>query len=133
MVTAEATKELLSELAADQVSMVLSSDDTKQVAREFIETVLQDENLQKRSADVVWKIIKGAFWPGGTSSLSSAPTSTKAVGTTTTAAATLNSRTSSGGGRGGATQPDEEENEAEPDSARAVHGSPTVSVSVATA
>ncbi len=126
MVTAEATKELLSELAADQVSMVLSSDDTKQVAREFIETVLQDENLQKRSADVVWKIIKGAFWPGGTSSLSSAPR--KEVGTTTTAATST-----SGADGGGATQPNEVENEAETGSARDVHGSSTVSVSVATA
>ena len=40
--TAEATKELLAELAADQVSSVLSADETKQVAREFVETVLQD-------------------------------------------------------------------------------------------
>eukprot|EP01044_Picomonas_judraskeda_P038187 COSAG03_NODE_17705_length_370_cov_0.557196_1_plen_50_part_01 len=49
--TAEATKELLAELAADQVSSVLSADETKQVAREFVETVLQDEKLQARSAD----------------------------------------------------------------------------------
>jgi hypothetical protein len=124
VVTAEATKELLSELAADQVSMVLSSDDTKQVAREFIETVLQDENLQKRSADVVWKIIKGAFWPGGKSSPSSAPT--KEVGTTTSATSTT------GTGGAGATQPDEEEDEETVDDP-VVHGSSTASVSVAPA
>ena len=106
--------------------MVLSSDDTKQVAREVIETVLQDENLQKRSADVVWKIIKWAFWPRGKSSPSSAPT--KEVGTTTSATST----TSTSLGGAGATQPDEEEDEETVDDP-VVHGSSTASVSVAPA
>ena len=44
--TAETTKRLLTELAANQVGIVLSSEDTKAVARQFIETVLQDEQLQ---------------------------------------------------------------------------------------
>ena len=63
-----------------------SSDDTKLVARQFIETVLQDEALQARSADVVWKIIKGAFWPVGKSTATTT-TTTKEIGTATPAAA----------------------------------------------
>ena len=67
--------------------MVLSSDDTKLVARQFIETVLQDEALQARSADVVWKIIKGAFWPVGKSTATTTTTTTKEIGTATPSAA----------------------------------------------
>jgi hypothetical protein len=67
--------------------MVLSADDTKLVARQFIETVLQDEALQARSADVVWKIIKGAFWPVGKSTATTTTTATKEIGTATPAAA----------------------------------------------
>ena len=114
--TAEATKELLAELAADQVSSVLSADETKQVAREFVETVLQDEKLQARSADVVWKIIKGAFWPGGKSS--AAPTPTKEVGTTTSAGST----STASSGRGGTTQLEVAEQEgAQTETAPLVH------------
>eukprot|EP01046_Picozoa_sp_COSAG06_P054162 COSAG06_NODE_9561_length_1871_cov_1.187923_2_plen_74_part_00 len=71
--------------------MVLSADDTKLVARQFIETVLQDEALQARSADVVWKIIKGAFWPVGKSTATTTTTATKEIGTATPAAAAASS------------------------------------------
>jgi hypothetical protein len=75
--------------------MVLSADDTKLVARQFIETVLQDEALQARSADVVWKIIKGAFWPVGKSTATTTTTATKEIeiGTATPAAAAASSAT----------------------------------------
>lgn len=73
--------------------MVLSADDTKLVARQFIETVLQDEALQARSADVVWKIIKGAFWPVGKSTATTTTTATVEIGTATPAAAAASSAT----------------------------------------
>ena len=50
VVTADTTKQLLSQLATQQVGMVLSAEDTKEVAREFVETVLTDEALQARAA-----------------------------------------------------------------------------------
>ena len=67
VVTADTTKQLLSQLATQQVGMVLSAEDTKEVAREFVETVLTDEALQARAAEVVWRIIKQTFtpWAGG--------------------------------------------------------------------
>ena len=67
VVTAEETQALLAELASAQISDVLTSEDTKQLARTFVQTVLQDDALQARSADAVWKIIRNAFWPTGSS------------------------------------------------------------------
>lgn len=67
VVTAEETQALLAELASAQISEVLTSEDTKQLARTFVQTVLQDDALQARSADAVWKIIRNAFWPTGSS------------------------------------------------------------------
>ena len=67
VVTSEETQALLAELASAQISDVLTSEDTKTLARTFVQTVLQDDALQARSADAVWKIIRNAFWPSSSS------------------------------------------------------------------